>query len=292
MKNDYRQTERAALEVARGQMGDIAWGTLFLLAGLLATMSGVVYLAVVGSLPWSLAIAALSLAYYAAYTPLHEAVHRNVSGDRRGLQALDAVTGSIAGLIVGVPYTLHRSAHFAHHRHTNDPVRDPDCVFRGARARDVLAGALWLVPAGYVWYFREVWHRLSRSEKGLVVCEFGAILASRLVPALLGYPLEVVMLSIVPNVLGVIITATLFAWIVHHPHDDRSRWGCTSTFHFAGGWRWPVTIAWLWQNYHAIHHLYPRVPFYRYHKVFHGIEDTMTQLGAPIHRSCTLVGPG
>jgi len=284
MENEFRQMERAALDVARTEMGQVAWGTLLLVAGLVATMGILLAFAIDGSLPWFMAVPLLSLVYYASYTPLHEAVHRNVSGDRPGLGWLDAVAGFTAGLIVGVPYTLHRSTHFAHHRHTNDSDMDPDNVFQAGRAWDVLRGSLWIVPASYVWYFRKVWQRLSGSEKRLVIAEFAAVLASRLVPALLGFPMEVLIFSIIPNLLGVIMTATLFAWIVHRPHDDQSRWGCTSTFDFAGTWRWPVTIAWLWQNYHSIHHLFPRVPFYRYHKVFRGIEATMMQLGAPIHR--------
>ncbi|MEZ5572239.1 MAG: hypothetical protein R3E64_09460 [Halioglobus sp.] len=43
-----------------------------------------------------MAVPLLTLVYYASYTPLHEAVHRNISGDQPGLQVLDAATGFIA----------------------------------------------------------------------------------------------------------------------------------------------------------------------------------------------------
>jgi beta-carotene hydroxylase len=45
-----------------------------------------------------------------------------------------------------------------------------------------------------------------------------------------------------------------------------------------------VTLAWVYQNYHSIHHLFPRVPFYRYPALFNDIEDTMVARGAPIYR--------
>ncbi|MEZ5572240.1 MAG: hypothetical protein R3E64_09465 [Halioglobus sp.] len=144
---------------------------------------------------------------------------------------------------------MHRATHFAHHRYTNKPEIDPDKVFRGERAQDVLRGSLWIVPAGYVWYFRErVATALgSREEPGnrRVRRHPGQPTCARAT----GFPMEVLILSVIPNLLGVIMTATLFAWIVHHPHENQSRWGCASTFDFAGRHALAVTIAWLWQNY-------------------------------------------
>ena len=46
----------------------------------------------------------------------------------------------------------------------------------------------------------------------------------------------------------------------------------------------PVTWLWGFQNYHSIHHLFPRVPFYRYRKLFTDIEEIMIARDAPIYR--------
>lgn len=148
----------------------------------------------------------------------------------------------------------------------------------------LLLGTLRIVPNQYAWYLREVWPTLPPATRARVIGETTLIVATRLVPVLLGHGEAVLWLSIVPNVLGIVIRAFLFAWIVHAPADDTSRWGCTRSFDFRGILKWPVTVLWLWQNYHAIHHLFPRVPFYRYHAVFHRIDDTMVELGAPVHR--------
>jgi beta-carotene hydroxylase len=41
---------------------------------------------------------------------------------------------------------------------------------------------------------------------------------------------------------------------------------------------------WGYQDYHSIHHLFPKVPFYRYRRLFNEIADRMDQMGAPVYR--------
>ena len=51
-----------------------------------------------------------------------------------------------------------------------------------------------------------------------------------------------------------------------------------------------VALNWLWmfQNYHSIHHLFPRVPFYKYAELYEEIEDVMAARQAPVyHMSVT-----
>jgi len=148
----------------------------------------------------------------------------------------------------------------------------------------VLRGAFAIVPAAIRWYLREVWPALPLRGRRRVLLETALIVLTRAVPMLAGYAEAVFWFWIVPNVVGNAVTAVLFAWIVHEPHDDTSRWGSTAAFDFRGMLKWPVTVLLLWQNYHAIHHLFTRVPFYRYHAVFHRIDGIMERLGAPVHR--------
>ena len=48
--------------------------------------------------------------------------------------------------------------------------------------------------------------------------------------------------------------------------------------------RWMKPFEWFWlgQNLHSIHHLFPRVPFYRYHALHREIEPIMRAHGTPI----------
>ena len=43
------------------------------------------------------------------------------------------------------------------------------------------------------------------------------------------------------------------------------------------GWEWLLTPLLVYHNYHLIHHLYPTVPFYKMHDVWHLKYDELTQ---------------
>jgi len=280
--NPQRAQDQQALAAAKANSGGIAWPTLLLGIATPAAFAALVWLAVSGALPYWLVIPVLSYLIYMLYTPLHEAVHRNVSGQQPGFGWLDDLVGTLVSLPLGISYTMHRAAHFAHHSKTNDPDHDPDMVFASGRPSEVLAGALKIVVSEYAWYFRVAWPKASRKERLLIVMELSLILASRLIPILAGFPLEVLLLGIVPNMVGVVLVACGFAWLVHYPHDNKGRYQNTSTFIVDSWLNWPMTVVWLWQNYHSIHHLFPRVPFYRYHRVFGEIRAVMAARGAPI----------
>jgi len=48
--------------------------------------------------------------------------------------------------------------------------------------------------------------------------------------------------------------------------------------------RWMKPLEWFWlgQNLHSIHHLFPRVPFYKYHALHRDIEPVLQAQGTPI----------
>lgn len=277
-----RESAKSMLQGAQVEMGKIGWGTVFLLVLLLIALPLLTFGGSLGLIPQAGAIVLLSLCYYASYTVLHEAVHRNISGGRRNLRFLDGLGGILASLILGIPYTVHRVEHLAHHQNTNG-LGDPDRVF-GTSPLGLISGIFRLLPSHYFWFYHTVWPKASKVEKGAVLIEFAAIFALRATPVLLGYGEAFLLFSLLPNLLGIALVIIFFAWIVHYPAQATERFKNTRIFHFRGGLRWPVTVLWLWQNYHAIHHLFPRVPFYRYHAVFERIEDNLDREKAPIHR--------
>jgi fatty acid desaturase len=56
------------------------------------------------------------------FAPLHEAVHRTAFRAR----SLNEATAWLCGLALALPPAYFRAFHFAHHRHTQDPARDPE----------------------------------------------------------------------------------------------------------------------------------------------------------------------
>lgn len=93
---------------------------------------------------------------------------------------------------------------------------------------------------------------------------------------LIGWSL-VLQLWILPAIIAQFFLAITFDWLPHHPHQEKSRYLNTRVFDIPG-----LSVLLLGQNYHLIHHLYPRVPFYNYKKVFLKIKDELVNEGADI----------
>ncbi len=111
-----------------------------------------------------------------------------------------------------------------------------------------------------------------------------AIVLPRLALLAAGYWVEALLLLGVAWLFGLTLLLYLFAYIVHRPHQDVGRYVDTSTILVPGPWQRLVTWLWVFQNYHSIHHLFPRVPFYQYAKLFAEIEPIMVAKGSPIYR--------
>jgi fatty acid desaturase len=78
------------------------------------------------------------------FAPLHETVHRTAFRTRR---LNDAVAAAI-GFVILLPAGYFRAFHFAHHRHTQDPARDPELATPKPRSRREW---LWRVSGLPLW---------------------------------------------------------------------------------------------------------------------------------------------
>ena len=58
------------------------------------------------------------------FAPLHETIHRTAFRTRRA----NLVVSWLCGLVLAIPPTDFRHFHWAHHRHTQDPDRDPELI--------------------------------------------------------------------------------------------------------------------------------------------------------------------
>lgn len=275
-------TDKDILHAAQQHMGHTAWPTLVMSFVVVAIYFGVFAAALFDILPLALCFVLISYMVYAVYTPLHESVHNNIAGNNKKLDKLNNVIGHIVGSILGIPYAVHRPAHMAHHRSTNIPGEDPDLVFTSGSFFDVLLGGPKIIVNEYRYYFKKIYPTAKRSDRILVWAEILIALGWRAGIALAGYPLEAFVLGVLGSLAGVSLLGTIFAWIVHTPFNETERYKNTATI-FLPAWLHRVgTFLWLWQNYHSIHHLFPRVPFYNYRRVYELIEPGMQERGAPV----------
>lgn len=229
-----------------------SWPTLALWAVALACWLGGA-LAVASGLAWG-GGAAMALGGYLAFTPMHDAAHRSVA--RRAW--VNEVVGRLAAVTLFGPFPAFRYVHLEHHKHTNDPARDPD-YWSG------LAPA-WALPLRWMTqdlHYYVTWLRAGRPRGELVetIATFVLYAAASAGLIATGWG-SVVLAWVVASRVAMALLAFGFDYLPHRPHqvtNKEDRYRATSV---RLGWFWQVVL--LNQNLHLLHHLNPAVPFYRY----------------------------
>lgn len=278
--------DQQALEAAKQYMGRVAWPTAILGLVISSSYVAIPLLVAAGVVSLPLAVPLMALLTYAAYTVLHDAVHGSINGSHKSLRWLNEALGYAMAWILMIPLTAHRHEHLAHHRNTNDPDADPDFVVANmARSPFHAVRAALRINAGQFGYYRRNrWGKGPRKQDVLLCIEVCAAVIPRLAFIAAGFWLEGIALFVFAPIVGIAILMFLFAYIVHTPHESVGRYVDTSTFVAKGTLGSIVTALWGFQNYHSIHHLFPRVPFYTYRSLFGEIEDIMIARGAPIYQ--------
>jgi beta-carotene hydroxylase len=267
-------------------MGMVAWPTIILGVVLGASYITTVVMALTGFLALWVAVPLVAVLTYASYTILHESVHGSITGNDQSLRWLNKTLGYMAAWIVMIPLTAHRHEHTAHHRYTNDATKDPD-FHVGEMGESPLAMVRAVVRAivrQFRYYSENHWATASSKEKTQLCIEVAAALVPRVAVMVAGYWVEGVALFVLGWLIGAIILLYLFAYVVHRPHEQVGRYVDTSTILLPQPLHGLITWLWLFQNYHSIHHLFPRVPFYKYPQLYGELEETMLAKGAPIYR--------
>ena len=273
-----------AMASAKTHMGEFAMPTVWLgiATALVYTSALVGYVS--GTISFLAALLPLSFATYAIYTVMHDALHRSIQGERRHLSWLNEGLGYLSGQVLMIPFTVHRRSHLAHHAHTNEKDDDPDFSYHsiGKSFTHLVYHSARTGVDQYGYYFKHCWSKASDQEKTKVVLETLGALSWRVALVVYGPWVEVLSLLTLSAVLGSMITIYFFAYLVHRPYEAIGRWVDTGSYVYRK--KWGVVVDWLWlfQNYHAIHHLYPRVPFYRYRQLFDEIESVMLAKESPI----------
>ena len=105
-------------------------GALAVHFGLIAFLGAMIALEVPG---WPVLMLPQGILIMFLFTTLHETIHRTAF---RSVWLNDLVA-RICGFLILVPADWFRYFHFAHHRHTQDPVKDPELA--GAKPADTAA---------------------------------------------------------------------------------------------------------------------------------------------------------
>lgn len=284
-----KELDLQARKAAQQYQGGFALFTallgLAIFAGYLATPFAVVS----GVVPLWLGSLLMVLLTYMSYTVLHEAVHGSISGSHTSLRWINEWLGYGAAFILMIPLTAHRHEHLAHHRNTNNSAEDPDFVVSKLTRSPAHAAstALHVYLSQFRYYLRHRWNGKNTKQNYQVVAEVAVAFGARAAFLAQGFWLEGITLMLVGGIGGIAVTMYLFAYIVHRPHETEGRYTDTSTIIGPDWCNGILTWCWLFQNYHSIHHLFPRIPFYHYRRLFDEIEPAMRAHHAPIYKLTT-----
>ena len=281
-----KQWDREALSAAAKRMGEFAWPTLIYGLMVVAAYWTTVGMVLLGVINIWLGVLLSAVFTYLAYTTLHESVHGSISGSHKSLRRLNDGLGYLSAMVLMIPMTIHRYEHLAHHRHTNEKDRDPDSKLARSSGSPVqfIMSSLSLYFANYGFYWRHRRIHSPRSEQIVLALEIVVAFGIRLVIVAMGFWQEALALFVLGTLIGLSALVYLFAYIVHRPCEAVGRYVDTSTIRVSGPVGKVLTWLWVFQNYHSIHHLFPKVPFYRYVEVFDEIEAIMARRQAPLYR--------
>jgi len=269
---------RRAPPAWRAYTGQLAWPTLLLAAVVLVGFVSTSVAAASGAVPlWAGALGNLGWVYL-AFTPAHEAAHGNIGGTKRWAW-LDRGVGWVCALLFFAPFPAFEAVHLRHHGTVNREGRDPDLWVAGGSTPAIAARCLTIMPH-YYWVFLGAMGGESpklRRARAVAVAALVALggLGSGLVAAGLGW--ELLVLWLLPAWLASGVLALVFDWLPHQPHADPGRYTNARVILAPG-----LPLLMLWQNYHLVHHLWPRVPFYRYGTVFAAMRPELEAEGSPI----------
>ena len=202
-----------------------------------------------------------------AFAPLHETIHRTAFAARAANEGVAFVLGAL----ILLPHEYFRAFHFAHHRFTQDPARDPEL----AVPKPATIGQwLWTASGLPYWIGQArlvLGHAMGRAAEPFYKGEDQRRAVIREARVLLGIYAAVAALSVAAG-----STAALVLWVVPALLGQPA----LRLFLLAEHTLCPLVPGDMWSNsrttksnrlvrfltwnmpYHGAHHAYPGVPFH------------------------------
>jgi fatty acid desaturase len=244
--------------------------TLLLLLAMYALLFGNVALYYTRPLPALAHVAIGALAIHLAFTVWHEAVHGTVSRTQR----VNDVVGVLGMLPYMTPYFMQRWVHLEHHRKLNNED-DPNFIYTN--------GPLLTLPLRYpraLAYGKKLLKVDPRTRGEKVSDLLTTVLVGSvfLAAAVSGRLLDFVVLWFAP----VVIAKLVMDWYINYlPHRGLPPDRFAGTRIIAVAWFTPLVLN---HNYHAIHHLWPTVPWHRYRQIYRKKLGYLKEHGVPIEQ--------
>jgi fatty acid desaturase len=247
------------------------WPTVLVLLAMYGVLVGNFVVYRTAPFPLVLHILVSAAAIHLAFTVWHESVHWNVSS-RAWVNNVVGVAGMLPYM---TPYFMQKWIHLEHHARLNQRD-DPNVIYAD--------GPFWTLPLRYPRALRYAKTLIDRDPRSpaqrasdvFFLCVVGGVY---LAAWWLGALADVVLLWLVPVVVAKVVMDWYINWL---PHAGLPADRFLGTRVIDVPWLTPLILA---HNYHAIHHLWTRVPWHRYRSVFKEKLDYLRENGVPIEHS-------
>lgn len=278
---DASELMRLEREVARRHIGKFPYFAVAWAFTNFAVWLSLWPLVFMGVIPLWLGFVIATVNVTLSYLPSHEAQHDIIARPGDKLRWLNELVGHMSLIPLVAPYRVMRYTHLEHHKHTNDPEKDPDysitaksplhAIWRSIAGRQPRSGKR---AEGY--YSALV--RIGREDVILDnviydIVYFGILFSL----AWSGYALEAALLWWLPRHIALTYIQYYLSWAPHHPGTEQGRYRNTRSFRSMLG-----NIGSLGMQYHIVHHLHPRIPLYRTPKAYCEMKDILEARGAEV----------
>lgn len=280
--DELRSLRRREIEIARDYHGGRMWPYAVASIGCFAIWLSFFPLAMTDRLNLPLAFVLSAIFATGGYVTGHEAMHSNIARAGQRGRWLNELVGWVSTVIIVFPFSMARLMHLEHHRHCNDPQRDPDYSDEAPNWR----AAIWKT-----WYNRQPGVDGSVNHYKRILAEMGTPAAARALRdasamqigymAVLfamawgGHAIEATLIWWLPRQFGLSYMRFFLSWAPHHPRAERKgRYQSTRIYRSRLG-----HVLSLGMQYHLIHHLYPGIPNHRTKDAYHALKPVLERRG-------------
>jgi len=289
-RNERSDQMRAESAIAARHWGEVQYRIIVTFIVYSACWLAVIAAGVSGVIPLWLGLLLNSVFATTFYMPMHEATHKNILGKRTKGRVVEEAIGRLCSIPTGIEFSSHRASQMRHHAFTNDPTRDPDHFTHGRLSELPLKFYGMTMLYAFLPFFAlikplrvvlpQVLQDKLTSREGSVAegkAQIRYWLASTVVLVACfatGNGLAALFLWWLPARIQLCWLMFIFAWYPHHPAKETTRYRHTRVAVFPGS-----GLLIRGHDYHAIHHLFPRVPHFRLKAVWNEMSDDLVSRG-------------
>ena len=218
------------------------------------------------------------------FCPLHEATHLSAFKTKK----YNDLTATVCGFLTANSRYFYKYFHFAHHRYTQDPAKDPELAI--SKPETIFEYAIWI--SGWYYWKGKLGTMISFAISGIAKEPYipknkEKIIIRECRYTIIGYVLIVAIFSVVSPLLlitlwvGPIIIGQVFLrlYLLAEHHNCRNGPGMLEKVRTIKAGYFVNWLAWN-MPFHTEHHLFPSVPFHALPKVHLRVHQSLKNVGS------------